>query len=88
MDTRVTEFAASEAKAKFSELLDRASAGEEITIRKHGRIIAKLTPATPARAVSDRRKNWDDWFAYRDARRIALEPGATVSDLLLDTRGE
>jgi prevent-host-death family protein len=44
MDARTTEFAAAEAKARFSELLDRAEAGEEITIRRHGKVVAKLSP--------------------------------------------
>jgi prevent-host-death family protein len=44
MDARTTEFAAAEAKARFSELLDRAEAGEEITIRRHGKAVAKITP--------------------------------------------
>lgn len=34
-----------EAKTKLSELLDRAAAGEEITITKHDQPVAKLVPA-------------------------------------------
>jgi prevent-host-death family protein len=45
MDVRATEFAAAEAKARFSELLDRAEAGEEITIRRQGKVVARLAPA-------------------------------------------
>lgn len=33
-----------EAKTKFSELLDRVSVGEEITITKHEKPVAKLVP--------------------------------------------
>ncbi len=33
-----------EAKTKFSELLERVSAGAEITITKHERPVAKLVP--------------------------------------------
>lgn len=33
-----------EAKTKFSELLERVSAGEEITITKHERPVARLVP--------------------------------------------
>jgi prevent-host-death family protein len=87
MDARITEFGAADAKARFSELLARAEAGEEIVIRKHGRIVAMLTAAKPAGSVSERRKSWDAWFAYRDARKIALLPGETVMDMLSDTRG-
>jgi prevent-host-death family protein len=34
-----------EAKTKLSELLERAAAGEEITITKHDQPVAKLVPA-------------------------------------------
>jgi prevent-host-death family protein len=33
------------AKAQLSRLLDRAEAGEEIVITRHGRPVAKLVPA-------------------------------------------
>ena len=88
MDARVTEFGAADAKARFSELLARAEQGEEIAIRKHGRIVAKLSPFKPLPSLSESRRNWDDWFAYRDAQKIKLAPGETIMDLLADTRGE
>jgi prevent-host-death family protein len=34
-----------EAKSKLSELVERAEAGQEITITRHGRPAAKLVPA-------------------------------------------
>ncbi|MBZ9808447.1 MULTISPECIES: type II toxin-antitoxin system Phd/YefM family antitoxin [unclassified Mesorhizobium] len=37
-----------EAKAKLSELVSRAEAGEEIVLTRHGKIAARLVP--PARA--------------------------------------
>jgi prevent-host-death family protein len=40
-----TTIAASEAKAKFSELLDRVQRGESFTITLHGEEAAKLVPA-------------------------------------------
>lgn len=36
-----------EAKTKLSELLDRAAAGEEIVIARHGRPIARLVAYKP-----------------------------------------
>jgi prevent-host-death family protein len=41
----VTVIAASEAKAKFSELLDRVRSGESFSITLHGEEAAKLVPA-------------------------------------------
>ena len=35
-----------EAKTHLSSLLERAEAGEEVTITKHGRPVARLLPAT------------------------------------------
>lgn len=36
-----------EAKTKLSELVDRAAAGEEIVICRHGRPVARLVPLGP-----------------------------------------
>ena len=41
----ITTIAASEAKAKFSELLDRVQRGESFSITLHGEEAAKLVPA-------------------------------------------
>jgi prevent-host-death family protein len=40
-----TTIGAFEAKTHLSKLLDRAEAGETITITKHGRPVARLVPA-------------------------------------------
>jgi prevent-host-death family protein len=37
-----------EAKAKLSELVDRAAAGEEIVIARHGRPVARLVRYAPS----------------------------------------
>lgn len=37
-----------QAKTKLSELLDRAAAGEEIVISRHGRPVARLVAYAPA----------------------------------------
>jgi prevent-host-death family protein len=41
------EIAAFEAKNEFSQLLDRVEQGEEITITRDGRAVARLVPAQP-----------------------------------------
>ena len=47
----ITAIAASEAKAKFSELLARTKAGEAFVVTLHGQEVARLIPAnTPANA--------------------------------------
>ena len=35
-----------EAKTHFSALLDRVARGEEVTITRHGKAVARLVPAT------------------------------------------
>ena len=45
-----------EAKAHFSELLERAGRGEEITITRHGTPVARLVPAQRVRSVESRRE--------------------------------
>ena len=37
---------ATTAKAKLLALLDEAAAGDEVKITKHGRVVARLVPAT------------------------------------------
>ena len=41
------EVGAFEAKNKLGQLLDLVESGEEITITRHGKIIARLVPAKP-----------------------------------------
>jgi prevent-host-death family protein len=42
---------ATQAKARMLRLLDDAEAGEEVEITRHGRIVARLVPATGARSL-------------------------------------
>ena len=58
-----------EAKARLSELVDRAQSGEEVVISRHGKAVAKLVGYAPKRARRlggvlrgkiKFRKGWDD----------------------------
>jgi prevent-host-death family protein len=50
-----------EAKAKLSELLDRALAGEEIVIARSGKPLARLVPV---KGANERKKGaWRGWAA-------------------------
>lgn len=42
---------ATDAKAKILALLDAVSAGEEVEITKHGRVVARLVPANGPHAL-------------------------------------
>ena len=45
----------SEAKAKFSEMLDQVEHGETIAIPRHGKVIAHITPNADAKRVRARK---------------------------------
>jgi prevent-host-death family protein len=58
-----------EAKARLSELVDRAQAGEEVVISRHGKAVAKLVGYRPLRGKRrlglmrgkiKLHKGWDD----------------------------
>ena len=75
--TRMTSIAVAEAKARFSELIDRASRGERFLVLRHGRPAAALVPVPsdpepePARAPAGLASlagiiDWDDFPAVMD----------------------
>jgi prevent-host-death family protein len=47
----VLEYQASEAKAKWAELLDEVERGRTIRITRHGKTIARVVPETDGRAA-------------------------------------
>jgi prevent-host-death family protein len=61
-----------EAKAKLSQLLDRASAGEEIVISRAGKPVARLV----ALDVAEHRKPgaWRGWKASAEALVAPMDP--------------
>jgi prevent-host-death family protein len=69
-----------EAKAKLSELLDRAAAGEEIVISKSGKPYARLVPlAKAAPREPGGGEGWrvtDDIFAPMSEEELAIAEGA------------
>ena len=61
-----------EAKAKLSELLDRALAGEEVVIARAGRPLARLVPVEPRQP---RKKGaWRGWSIPDDVFLEPMEP--------------
>lgn len=63
-----------EAKTLLSELLTRVESGEQVTITKHGRPVARLVPITDSPMNHD----WSDFWSRVDFRRAALTPGTTI----------
>ena len=58
-----------EAKSKLSELVKRTEAGQEITITRRGRPVAKLVPARRARRL-DRSALIDEIIAFSKTVRL------------------
>ncbi|MCF8527641.1 MAG: type II toxin-antitoxin system Phd/YefM family antitoxin [Candidatus Nanopelagicales bacterium] len=65
-----------EAKTHLSSLLDRVEMGEEITITKHGRPVARLVPAEAHAGVRD----WTEFWHAVDENRVALSPGSSIKE--------
>ncbi len=55
-----------EAKTHLSELLQRVERGEEITITRHGRPVARLVPAVDPHADRSARAEW----LVKESRRL------------------
>lgn len=71
-----------EAKQKLSELVERASAGEQIGITRRGKLAALIGPAKPKRSLEE---------AFKNIERIRLRAkplpkGMTVKDLIEEGR--
>ncbi len=75
------------ARARLTELVRRAEAGEEIVLTRHGRPAARLVPAAPPPDERARRALTDSVRAAA-TRRIKRGPTAARSqDFLYDERG-
>jgi prevent-host-death family protein len=69
-----------QAKARLSELLDKAEAGEEVIITRHGRAVARVVPASrPKRPLP-----LDDLASFRAAMQSLRRPAAKLLRELRD----
>ena len=64
------EVGAFEAKNKLAELLDLVEQGEEITITRHGKEVARLVPARPVRDRDQARAALERMRARAEQRRF------------------
>jgi prevent-host-death family protein len=67
-----------EAKTHLSELLQRVEAGEQVTITKHGRPVARLVPVDQHPSARD----WHSFWDGVDARAVTLPQDTTIKELL------
>lgn len=81
--TELNTVGAYDAKTRFSQLLERVAAGEEITITRHGHPVARLVPVLPAYSIESRRE------AILKMRELAGRnrlDGLRVQDLIAEGR--
>ena len=64
-----------QAKTQLSQLLDQVEKGESVTITRHGRPVAVLTPVAPARSA----KTGEQWVAEMKRLRKGTTLGGTVT---------
>lgn len=74
-----------EAKTHLPRLLERVEHGETIVITRHGKPIAKLVPAEPAKARPDVSRAVAEMLAFRDQNGPKLK-GLKVRDLIEEGR--
>jgi len=81
----LTTIPASEAKAKFSELLDRVQGGESFSITLHGEETAKLVPARRP-SLEDVQRTIAEMKAARSVLNPPGQPKLSVKDLVNEGR--
>ena len=64
------EIGAFEAKNKLGQLLDLVEQGEEITITRHGKEVARLVPARPVRSRDQAREALQRMRARAEQRKL------------------
>ena len=64
------EIGAFEAKNKLGQLLDLVEQGEEITITRHGKEVARLVPARPVRSRDQARAALQRMRARAEQRKL------------------
>jgi len=67
-----------DAKARLSELVDRAESGQATTITKRGRVVAKIVPARAPRW--DRAAVLDEAESFR--KRVAIKGKVDIRTLI------
>ncbi|UVO52908.1 type II toxin-antitoxin system Phd/YefM family antitoxin [Sphingomonas sp. SUN039] len=72
-----------DAKARFSEIVDRAEAGESIEITRRGKLAARIVPPT-----TDQPRKPIDLEALRKLRESLPYQTQTAADLIREMRDE
>jgi prevent-host-death family protein len=73
-----------EAKTHLAQLLERVVKGEEITITKHGKPVARLVPALQPKPKPDVKQVIEEMRAFR--KRNTLGQRITIRELIEEGR--
>lgn len=76
-----------EAKDRLSDLIDRALAGEDVTITRHGRPVVELRPVEPEHEPGPVRPEDLDWLAAHRAD-LGATPAQDAGRLVSEMRDE
>ncbi len=79
--TDILEYQASDAKAKWAELLDEVERGRTVRITRHGRTIARVVPEAAVRAAEVAE-------AIKDLKALSQTFGKAPLDEVLASRRE
>lgn len=82
----MTEYSVAEAKAKLSELIDRAEKGEAVTITRHGKPVVEIKPTQPAGKLVSQADL--DWLAERRSKIKRRKGGPNAVELVRKMRDE
>jgi len=74
----MTTYSVADAKASLPSLIDRALAGDEVIISRHGRPVVEIRPSKLARARNA--SGSYEWLAAR--RKVRKSAGLTSVDIL------
>jgi prevent-host-death family protein len=87
MDARLSNaLPAAEAKARLSELLDRTERGEQVTITRHGKAIARLVPVDDHASEEERKAYMRGWLAIRNGKKIIRGQDVPLKDEIVRGR--
>jgi prevent-host-death family protein len=73
-----------DAKTHLPQFLERVAQGEEFTITKHGKPVARLVPAVPVKPRPDVQQVIEELKAF--GKGNTLGEGITIRDLVEDGR--
>jgi prevent-host-death family protein len=80
----MTDYSVAEAKAKLSELIDRAEQGEGVVITRHGKPVAEIRPVRPApRRITQADL---DWLAERRRMIKVRKTGPNAAEVIRQMR--